>query len=100
MAANYWASTQRRHWLFTRENLAEVRDKQREKDMVAHTQFPLPDQRMLNIYFSQREFGKMISGFGLKLMLDRTHKAWEEDVNPTASPSHRPDLHQTILYEE
>jgi len=55
MAANYWASTQRRYWLFTREKLAEVRDKQREKDMVAHTQFPLPDQRMLNIYFSQRE---------------------------------------------
>lgn len=56
MAANYWTSTQRRHWLFTREKLAEVRDKQREKDMVAHTQFPLPDQRMLNIYFSQRGF--------------------------------------------
>ncbi|ODM19602.1 RNA polymerase II holoenzyme cyclin-like subunit [Aspergillus cristatus] len=63
MAANYWASTQRRHWLFTREKLAEVRDKQREKDMVAHTQFPLPDQRMLNIYFSQQltKLGKKTS---------------------------------------
>lgn len=55
MAANYWASTQRRHWLFTREKLADLREKLRQQDMVSHTQFPLPDQRLLNIYFSQRE---------------------------------------------
>lgn len=55
MAANYWASTQRRHWLFTREKLADLREKLRQQVMVSHTQFPLPDQRLLNIYFSQRE---------------------------------------------
>ncbi|KAJ0414946.1 cyclin-like protein [Aspergillus carlsbadensis] len=63
MAANYWASTQRRHWLFTRERLAEIREGLKEKDKVAHTQFPLPDQRLLNIYFSQQlgRLGKRMS---------------------------------------
>lgn len=56
MAANYWASTQRRHWLFSREKLAEIRDRLREQDKVTHSQFPLPDQRLLNIYFNQREY--------------------------------------------
>lgn len=55
MAANYWASTQRRHWLFSRESLADVRERLREKDKVTHSQFPLPDQRLLNIYFNQRK---------------------------------------------
>ncbi|KAL2808998.1 cyclin-like protein [Aspergillus granulosus] len=63
MAANYWASTQRRHWLFTRERLAEIRESLREKDKVAYSQFPLPDQRLLNIYFSQQlgRLGKRMS---------------------------------------
>ncbi|PYH90263.1 C-type cyclin [Aspergillus ellipticus CBS 707.79] len=63
MAANYWASTQRRHWLFSREKLAEIRESFRERDKVAHTQFPLPDQRLLNIYFSQQliKLGKRMS---------------------------------------
>jgi cyclin C len=56
MAANYWTSTQRRHWLFSREKLADIRGALREKDKVAHSQFPLPDQRLLNIYFNQRGF--------------------------------------------
>ena len=55
MAANYWASTQRRHWLFSREKLTEAREKLKERDKVAYSQFPLPDQRLLNIYFSQRK---------------------------------------------
>ncbi|KAL4801124.1 cyclin-like protein [Aspergillus venezuelensis] len=63
MAANYWASTQRKHWLFTRERLAEIRDDFKEKDKNAHTQFPLPDQRLLNIYFNQQliKLGKRMS---------------------------------------
>ncbi|KAL2829296.1 cyclin-like protein [Aspergillus cavernicola] len=63
MAANYWASTQRRHWLFTRERLAEIRESFKEKDKTAHSQFPLPDQRLLNIYFSQQliKLGKRMS---------------------------------------
>ncbi|CAG8903716.1 unnamed protein product [Penicillium egyptiacum] len=63
MAANYWASTQRRHWLFSREKLADIREGLREKDKVAHSQFPLPDQRLLNIYFNQQliKLGKRMS---------------------------------------
>jgi cyclin-C len=55
MAANFWASTQRRHWLFSKEKLAEIRDNLKEQDKLAHSQFPLPDSRLLNIYFNQRE---------------------------------------------
>ncbi|KAL4980113.1 RNA polymerase II holoenzyme cyclin-like subunit [Aspergillus desertorum] len=63
MAANYWASTQRKHWLFTRERLAEIRESFKEKDKASHTQFPLPDQRLLNIYFNQQliRLGKRMS---------------------------------------
>ncbi|OJJ51161.1 hypothetical protein ASPZODRAFT_163027 [Penicilliopsis zonata CBS 506.65] len=63
MAANYWVSTQRRHWLFSREGLVDVREKLREKDKLSHTQFPLPDQRLLNIYFNQQltKLGKRMS---------------------------------------
>lgn len=61
MAANYWASTQRKHWLFTRERLAEIRESFKEKDKASHTQFPLPDQRLLNIYFNQRKIGALDS---------------------------------------
>lgn len=61
MAANYWVSTQRRHWLFTREKLADIRDRLRESDKVAYSQFPLPDQRLLNIYFNQRRLSLLIA---------------------------------------
>ncbi|CAI7581129.1 RNA polymerase II holoenzyme cyclin-like subunit [Penicillium manginii] len=63
MAANYWSSTQRGCWLFTREKLAESRDRLRDRDKVAHSQFPLPDQRLLNIYFNQQliKLGKRMS---------------------------------------
>ncbi|KAJ5246388.1 RNA polymerase II holoenzyme cyclin-like subunit [Penicillium chermesinum] len=69
MAANYWASTQRRHWLFSREKLADVRNRLRERDKVGHSQYQLPDQRLLNIYFNQRMFN-MIPGILLSRMQD------------------------------
>lgn len=68
MAANYWASTQRRHWCFSREKLAEAREKLRERDTVSHTQYPLPDTRLLNIYFSQREIYNKQSNFFFSLL--------------------------------
>lgn len=54
MAANYWASTQRKHWLFSRERLAEIRESFKDKDKAAHSHFPLPDPRLVNVYFNQR----------------------------------------------
>ncbi|KAK3387274.1 cyclin-C [Podospora didyma] len=64
MAASFWDSTQRRHWLYTREELAAIRYKLEEEDptSLTHT-FPLPDLRHLNIYFNQQmqRLGKRLS---------------------------------------
>ena len=54
MAANYWASTQRRHWQFSRETLAEIRQKLEEDDRALVQQYPLPDRRLLSQFLNQR----------------------------------------------
>lgn len=54
MAANYWASTQRRHWQFSRETLADIRQKLEDDDRALVQQYPLPDRRLLSQFFSQR----------------------------------------------
>lgn len=55
MAANYWESTQRRCWQFTRPQLEELRTdlEAQEPDLVQ--KYPLPHIRHLSIYFNQRE---------------------------------------------
>ncbi|KAI9679432.1 MAG: hypothetical protein M1817_005454 [Caeruleum heppii] len=50
MAANYWASTQRQHWQFTRQQLLDIRTRV-EDDRGLVLQFPLPERRLLSIYF-------------------------------------------------
>lgn len=55
MAANYWESTQRRFWQFTKEQLAGMRQKLADDEQGLIQMFPLPQQRHLNIYFNQRE---------------------------------------------
>ncbi|KAL2380925.1 RNA polymerase II holoenzyme cyclin-like subunit [Blastomyces dermatitidis] len=54
MAANYWVSTQRRHWLFERDQLAEIRRclDEGEKQKQLLQQFPLPDLRYFSIYMN------------------------------------------------
>jgi len=54
MAANYWASTQYRHWLFPREALVDIRQKLEDEDRAVVLQFPLPERRLLSLYFNQR----------------------------------------------
>lgn len=54
MAANYWESTQRKHWLFTKDELAAMRAKIEAEDPNLVASFPLPQLRHLNIYFNQR----------------------------------------------
>ncbi|KAK2759170.1 RNA polymerase II holoenzyme cyclin-like subunit [Arachnomyces sp. PD_36] len=63
MAANYWVSSQRSQWLFTKESLAETRQKLEEADKLFSQQCPLPDLRLLSIYFSQQltKLGKRMS---------------------------------------
>lgn len=57
MAANYWVSTQRRNWLFERDQLAEIRrsldEGDKQKQLIQ--QFPLPDLRYFSIYINLRK---------------------------------------------
>ena len=55
MAANYWASTQRRYWQFSKDALAEIRQKLENEDASLVHQYPLPDRRLLSIFFNQRK---------------------------------------------
>jgi cyclin C len=54
MAANYWESSQRRHWQFTKDELAAMRQKLEDDNAELVQMFPLPQLRHLNIYFNQR----------------------------------------------
>ena len=56
MSANYWESTQRRHWLFTKEQLASMRKKLEDDNTDLVRMYPLPQTRHLAIYFNQREW--------------------------------------------
>ncbi|OCL07950.1 C/H/G cyclin [Glonium stellatum] len=51
MAASYWESTQRKFWTFTKQQLALERRKVEESERVLVQQYPLPDRRLLSIYF-------------------------------------------------
>lgn len=54
MAANYWASTQRQHWVYSRENLRAIRQGLESEDSDLTKQYPTVDWRLLSIYFNQR----------------------------------------------
>lgn len=55
MAANYWESTQRKHWQFTKQELARLRQKLEDEDRNLVQAYPLPQVRHLSIFFNQRE---------------------------------------------
>lgn len=54
MAANYWESTQRRNWQYTREQLAELRKKLEDEEPNLVQMYPLPQIRHMSIYFNQQ----------------------------------------------
>jgi len=54
MAANYWVSSQRLHWQMSREKLAETRAALDMLDEKAVLAYPLPNYRLLSIYFHKR----------------------------------------------
>jgi cyclin C len=54
MAANYWDSSQRKHWTFTKKELADMRKNLENEHQTLVSQYPLPDRRLLNIYFCYR----------------------------------------------
>jgi len=55
MAANYWESTQRKHWQFTKLELAQLRQKLEDEDKNLVQTYPLPQLRHLSIFFNQRK---------------------------------------------
>lgn len=54
MAASFWESTQRRFWLFSKDELEQIREKLKDEDSALVQMFPLPEWRQLSIYFNQR----------------------------------------------
>ncbi|KAL1303904.1 hypothetical protein AAFC00_000358 [Neodothiora populina] len=54
MAANYWDSTQARFWTFTKDGLGEIREALSNTNRALVTKHPLPDPRLLSIYFQQQ----------------------------------------------
>ncbi|KAI1381375.1 cyclin-C [Hypoxylon crocopeplum] len=54
MAANYWESTQRRFWQFSKDELAQMREELEKSDQTLVQMFPLPRRTHLNIYFNQQ----------------------------------------------
>jgi cyclin C len=60
MAASFWDSTQRRFWTFTQSEIDEMRRKLEESESPPISQYPLPDRRLLNIYFSIRKMSPML----------------------------------------
>ncbi|KAI0137163.1 cyclin-C [Xylariales sp. AK1849] len=54
MAASFWESTQRRFWLFSKDELEQIRDKLKEDDQKLVQMFPLPEWRHMSIYFNQQ----------------------------------------------
>lgn len=53
MAANYWESTQRKYWQFTKSELADLRHKLEDEDKTLVQTYPLPQLRHISIFFNQ-----------------------------------------------
>ncbi|KAI0876391.1 cyclin domain-containing protein [Hypoxylon argillaceum] len=65
MAANYWESTQRRCWQFSKDELAQMREKLEESEQGLVQMFPLPQLRHLSIYFNQ-QLGRLGKRLGVR----------------------------------
>ena len=53
MAANYWDSTQRKYWQFTKPELADLRRKLEDEGKTLVQTYPLPHLRHISIFFNQ-----------------------------------------------
>jgi cyclin C len=65
MASNYWESTQRKFWTFTKQQLAVERQKMEDSERNLVNQYPLPDRRHLSIYF-YHQLVKMARPLGIR----------------------------------
>ncbi|KAF2656526.1 C/H/G cyclin [Lophiostoma macrostomum CBS 122681] len=65
MAANYWESTQRKFWTFSKQQLAVERKRIEETERNLVNMYPLPDRRLLSIYF-YHQLSKMARPLGIR----------------------------------
>lgn len=54
MAANYWASTQKRNWLFEHYEITDLRAEVGKQHANVIEQYPLPDRRLFFIFIKDR----------------------------------------------
>ena len=98
MAANYWASTQRRHWQFSRETLAEIRQKLEDDDRALVQQYPLPDRRLLSHFFRERTQSYLsLNAADLLIGYIRAGQVGEEIESEATGSSHSTSLSSQIL---
>ena len=98
MAANYWASTQRRHWQFTKEKLAESRSAQEDIERGLIQQYPLPERRLLSIFFKERMAPAHAPWDVDPVDIIRDYQARSTSTATTAGTSDCADLRPTFLY--
>ncbi|KAF2706757.1 C/H/G cyclin [Pleomassaria siparia CBS 279.74] len=65
MASSYWDSTQRKFWTFSKQQLALERKKIEESERNLVNLYPLPDRRLLSIYF-YHQLAKMARPLGIR----------------------------------
>ncbi|KAI9883105.1 MAG: hypothetical protein M1823_005127 [Watsoniomyces obsoletus] len=70
MAANYWASSQYRHWLFSKPQLVEIRTTLENHERPLVQQYPLPELRLLSLFFREQ-----INKLGRRLQLRQQAQA-------------------------
>jgi hypothetical protein len=103
MAANYWESTQRRHWQFTRQQLEDLRKKLEDEDQNLVQMYPLPQLRHLSIYFNQRECNlHCYAGTPTSELMFLQYRDFSTRETPwrtTAGNGHSPVIYSSILFE-
>lgn len=95
MASNYWESTQRRFWTFTKQQLALERKKMEEAERNLVSMYPLPDRRLLSIYFYHRM--STCPAMEDTADADRTVKNGQAVVHSTTSTGNSAGLRAAIL---
>ncbi|POS85458.1 cyclin-C, partial [Erysiphe pulchra] len=61
MAANYWDSTQRKHWQFTKHQLDHLRTELKDKEPNLARIFPLPETRyLIDLFLEIARLGKRL----------------------------------------
>lgn len=98
MAANYWDSTQRTYWTFTKDQLEDIRNQQQKDNQELHTKYPLPEPRLMNIYIQQRQ-SSASQTYANQLTSTRNREAWSKNECQAATTGHGSGLRTAILYQ-